>query len=104
MKIKSASVALIFALVLAFAAGPVARAGCASPYTVRSGDTLTRIARNCATTVAALKAAGVWEKYSQVDYAALKKAMADPKHHDRAVFESIKPLLRKETEIKVSLE
>lgn len=36
---------------------PVAAAACPSPYTVQSGDSLYKIARNCGTTVEALQAA-----------------------------------------------
>lgn len=50
-----------FFLLLIFVLSPVgdaaALAPCASPYTVRAGDTLTRIARNCGTTINALKTA-----------------------------------------------
>lgn len=51
---------LLLCLSMAALAGPVSpavAAGCASPYSVRSGDSLYRIAARCGTTVAALKAA-----------------------------------------------
>lgn len=48
---------LVVGLVLGLAPGVWAAGPCASPYIVRPGDGLIRIARQCGTTVAALKAA-----------------------------------------------
>ncbi|MBI5245031.1 MAG: PD-(D/E)XK nuclease family protein [Elusimicrobia bacterium] len=53
--------------------------------------------------VSILKGAGVWEKYSQLDYAALKKAMADPKNPDQGVFKLLKPYMRDAGSVKVKL-
>ncbi|MBI5624664.1 MAG: PD-(D/E)XK nuclease family protein [Elusimicrobia bacterium] len=52
---------------------------------------------------AILKAAGVWEKYSSLDYSALRKALADPDHPDRAVLEKLEPLLKDIDNVKVKL-
>ena len=53
--------------------------------------------------VKSLKEAGVWERYSQMDYAALKKAMADPKHPDAAVFKKVARLMTSSTSVEVEL-
>ncbi|MBI4676505.1 MAG: PD-(D/E)XK nuclease family protein [Elusimicrobia bacterium] len=52
---------------------------------------------------AVLKEAGVWEKYSNLDYATLKKVLADPNHPDRAVLKKVEPHLRALTNVKVKL-
>ncbi|MFA6318688.1 MAG: PD-(D/E)XK nuclease family protein [Elusimicrobiota bacterium] len=52
---------------------------------------------------AILKEAGVWEKYSNLDYSALRKALADPNHPDRAVLEDVEPLLKAIDNVKVKL-
>ena len=53
--------------------------------------------------VAILKDAGVWSKYSKMEYRALKKAMADPKNPDREILKKVEPLLREVRSTTVSL-
>lgn len=60
MRASIARLILLISVTLGLCLGSVPALGqslCPSPYTVRRGDTLTRIARRCGTTVAALKAA-----------------------------------------------
>lgn len=54
---KSIRFAIVLLLILLPAREAAALAPCATPYTVRAGDTLTRIARNCGPTVAQLQSA-----------------------------------------------
>ena len=51
-----------------------------------------------------LKQAGVWDRYSKLDYPALKKALAAETHADRAVLDKIRALLETVTETKAKLK
>jgi RecB family exonuclease len=65
--------------------------------------TKTREPKAYAKVVEILKAAGAWERYSMLDTAALKKAMADPRHPDQGAFSALKGLLRESTAVKTEL-
>ncbi|MFA6030322.1 MAG: PD-(D/E)XK nuclease family protein [Elusimicrobiota bacterium] len=52
---------------------------------------------------AILKASGAWEKYSSLNYAALKKALSDPKNPDKALLKVLEPLMKDLVKVEASL-
>jgi hypothetical protein len=53
--------------------------------------------------VAILKAEGAWNSFSQLNYAALKKAMSDPKSPHQDVFKKLLPLMKPASETQVKI-
>ncbi|HAH06264.1 MAG TPA: hypothetical protein DCM05_07005 [Elusimicrobia bacterium] len=74
----------------------IERGGTAVPTKSREREAYDRV-------VAKLKEAGVWERYSQLDLAALKKALAQGQL-DKATLKAVEPFLRdlSDTKVKVS--